>query len=52
MFSCVRHIRQEFSEENILAFRAIYNYSRRPDFFKMRDIFLKYIAPDAPLQVR
>jgi hypothetical protein len=45
------HVRQEFSEENLLCWRAIEEFKRTPRLDTLRAIHVKYLMVNAPLQV-
>jgi dimeric dUTPase (all-alpha-NTP-PPase superfamily) len=45
------HVRQEFSEENLLCWRAIEEFRSAPSLEKLRAIHVKYLMLNAPLQV-
>lgn len=45
------HLQAEFSEENILCWKAIKSWLKRPSHSQFQNVFVKFVTPNAPLQV-
>lgn len=45
------YLQTEFSEENLLCWKAIRSWNKRPSHAQYSNIFVKFVAPNSPLQV-